>query len=337
MYSHSSHFPFDTYNTDLKQQAFGLDFTSFHSPADIAAPSVDSFELDLDLLSQDNDFFQLEVTQVNSAYSQPFFPSCGPGSAITRSSESSAPDTWSFYSEPFQSPLSTYSFPLDDMDFQKIRVDDLCAQSTFSALDGTNDPTSFGPLPPTPPRSPPALITSTKPPFPKSSDSRTSYSDYSPSKRESIPSNVYSQVGYTHMFTTPTVSPSHISNAVPATPATRIDDDARADPRRKYKCTSCPRAFARAYNLKTHMATHDPNRLKPHVCPHSSCGRSFSRKHDLGRHLISIHREDSDIPAHRLTLSKASIGVEKGLRGWCESCGKGYIGRSASCHCRDIK
>src|ERR1700733_12641868 len=29
-------------------------------------------------------------------------------------------------------------------------------------------------------------------------------------------------------------------------------------------------AFARAYNLKTHMATHDPNRLKPHVCPHSS-------------------------------------------------------------------
>ncbi|KAJ7352270.1 hypothetical protein DFH08DRAFT_643391, partial [Mycena albidolilacea] len=51
-------------------------------------------------------------------------------------------------------------------------------------------------------------------------------------------------------------------------------------------------AFARAYNLKTHMDTHDPNRLKPHVCPHRSCGRSFSRKHDLGRHLNSIHRDE---------------------------------------------
>lgn len=58
---------------------------------------------------------------------------------------------------------------------------------------------------------------------------------------------------------------------------------------KRYKCPSCERAFARAYNLKTHMATHDPHRLKSFVCRHQGCGRSFSRKHDLGRHYTSIH------------------------------------------------
>ncbi|KAI0815334.1 hypothetical protein BC629DRAFT_1243448, partial [Irpex lacteus] len=52
----------------------------------------------------------------------------------------------------------------------------------------------------------------------------------------------------------------------------------------------CLLAFARAFNLKTHIQTHDPNRLKPYACQHKSCGRAFSRKHDLTRHLISIHR-----------------------------------------------
>jgi len=84
---------------------------------------------------------------------------------------------------------------------------------------------------------------------------------------------------------------------------------------KRYKCPSCERgksplptslltiptivtdspafyhrlAFARAYNLKTHMATHDPHRVKAFICRHTGCGRSFSRKHDLGRHYTSIH------------------------------------------------
>ncbi|KAI0702434.1 hypothetical protein BC835DRAFT_1211974, partial [Cytidiella melzeri] len=53
-------------------------------------------------------------------------------------------------------------------------------------------------------------------------------------------------------------------------------------------------AFARAFNLKTHIQTHDPNRSKPYACQHKSCGRAFSRKHDLTRHLISIHRSDAE-------------------------------------------
>jgi uncharacterized Zn-finger protein len=96
-------------------------------------------------------------------------------------------------------------------------------------------------------------------------------------------------------------------------------------------------AFARAYNLKTHMATHDPNRLKPHVCPHVSCGRSFSRKHDLGRHLVSIHRDESVGSSHHSGSTRKSIGVEKGPRTWCDTCGKGLVGREKSCECNDVK
>ena len=58
----------------------------------------------------------------------------------------------------------------------------------------------------------------------------------------------------------------------------------------QHMLTNIP-AFARAYNLKTHIQTHDPNRLKPYACHHKSCGRSFSRKHDLTRHIQSKHTD----------------------------------------------
>jgi hypothetical protein len=92
-----------------------------------------------------------------------------------------------------------------------------------------------------------------------------------------------------------------------------VQPQSLTDARKKYQCPSCPRglypvllskrftdfalfaAFARAFNLKTHIATHDPNRLKPYVCPHKSCNRSFSRKHDLGRHLVSIHKDETGL------------------------------------------
>jgi hypothetical protein len=94
-------------------------------------------------------------------------------------------------------------------------------------------------------------------------------------------------------------------------------------------------AFARAYNLKTHLQTHDPNRLKPHTCPHRACGRSFSRKHDLGRHLVSIHRDE---PVGSLADDKQqAIGVTQGTRGWCDDCGAGWVGKPGACACNDVK
>ena len=87
-------------------------------------------------------------------------------------------------------------------------------------------------------------------------------------------------------------------------------------------------AFARAYNLKTHIQTHDPNRSKPYACHHKSCGRSFSRKHDLTRHLVSIHRAESVS-----TPSNGAIGVEKGARAWCDNCGKSWVGKGKEKEC----
>jgi hypothetical protein len=229
----SSHYPalFDLYSTDSKQPSFGLDF-AFH---DIVAPSVDSFEYDLDLISQNHDFnaFQLELTQVNSAYNNTV-PTQGPGSAITFSSESSSQDTLSCYSEPFSHaspPPSNYSFPLDvEMDFQRIRVDDYAA----------SDPTSFGTLPPTPPRSPPQPLPSSAKGFEKPYVSRTSFSDYSPPiKRSSASSDYYNHLSYNSGST---ISPSHISNSIPVVPSTpRLVEEAKGDPRKKYKCSVCPR------------------------------------------------------------------------------------------------
>jgi uncharacterized Zn-finger protein len=105
------------------------------------------------------------------------------------------------------------------------------------------------------------------------------------------------------------------------------------DPKKKYKCPSCPRSFARAYNLKTHMATHDPNRNKPYICPHRSCARPFSRKHDLGRHLVSIHQDESAVSASGSQHGGSNIGVDTGKRSWCENCGKSYVGEKSECDC----
>ncbi|KAJ3537459.1 hypothetical protein NMY22_g5588 [Coprinellus aureogranulatus] len=120
-----------------------------------------------------------------------------------------------------------------------------------------------------------------------------------------------------------TVSPLHLTTQLPPiTSPNMAAEELKGDPRKKYK------SFARAYNLKTHMGTHDPNRLKPHVCPHRTCGRSFSRKHDLGRHLVSIHRDET-------MSAKKTIGVTAGNRSWCDTCGKGAVGTNKSCTCRD--
>lgn len=62
-------------------------------------------------------------------------------------------------------------------------------------------------------------------------------------------------------------------------------DELIEDPRKKYQCSQCPRAYVRANDLKAHLATHDPLRLNPFTCTHSGCGRSFSRRANLDRHL----------------------------------------------------
>ncbi|KAF8262894.1 hypothetical protein EI94DRAFT_1742264 [Lactarius quietus] len=59
--------------------------------------------------------------------------------------------------------------------------------------------------------------------------------------------------------------------------------------RSKFVCPECGHKSARKHNLKTHMDTHNPDRMKPFVCPVSDCGHPFTRKHDLKRHLEAMH------------------------------------------------
>ncbi|KZP00799.1 hypothetical protein CALVIDRAFT_213756 [Calocera viscosa TUFC12733] len=114
---------------------------------------------------------------------------------------------------------------------------------------------------------------------------------------------------------------------------------------KKHQCPHCPRAFARAYNLKTHIATHDPQRPKPYKCPYASCGRGFSRKHDLGRHVGSVHEkgagsERGGASERGGTMSERGGSGELGQNGngvekvWCDGCGRGWVkGHKSGCVC----
>lgn len=115
-------------------------------------------------------------------------------------------------------------------------------------------------------------------------------------------------------------------------------------PSKRFACTKCDKAFARAYNLNTHLATHDPdpNRSKPFACPYPSCksegGRAFSRKHDLQRHVASIHEKEAE-PGIKGDPQEVSGGDTGGLvslglgtpgkKFRCQTCGRSFVRRDA--------
>lgn len=354
---HSKQHPFDFLFQATDALPSHPDLGEFESEIDSTLEGYQGTE-HLHLLTQQNDY----------SYVRPALTSCGPLSAFTDSAyESSSnhsesaynppsPNSGSIYSYAGSTYSSTYELEAMALDFQAACVEDYTMQSTISVNDSV-DPTSFGPLPPTPLRSSPAI--SAMKPY-----ARTDYSDYASSRRSSITSELYPQIPFNpgpmggHSTVSPISISSHLPHQLqqPMMQARTLLDDHKADPKKKYKCSHCPRgdyhqlfhrslsdispAFARAYNLKTHKATHDPNRLKPHVCPHRTCGRSFSRKHDLSRHLVSIHRDDAPAAnGHNVSAAPAKrlIGVERTNRAWCHGCGKSFIGRSSSCDCHDVK
>ncbi|GAA5828263.1 hypothetical protein JCM5353_003976 [Sporobolomyces roseus] len=63
-------------------------------------------------------------------------------------------------------------------------------------------------------------------------------------------------------------------------------------PEKKFVCPhpSCGRAFARHFNLNSHIKSHQG--IREFKCP--ECNKLFSRKHDCTRHCIAIHHYDKD-------------------------------------------
>ncbi|KAF8898424.1 hypothetical protein BD779DRAFT_8252 [Infundibulicybe gibba] len=151
-YAHASGFA-------KSQQQHSLNLGFFSCPTDVAAPDPDYFDSDLDSVSN----------------------TPGPLSNITFSNESY--DSLSSHSESIynfpttHSVYSAYSSPTDiTMEFSRFNVDSDYAGAQSNIHMDDADPTSFGTLPPTPPRSPPVSLLA------KSDKNyhRGSYSDYSP-------------------------------------------------------------------------------------------------------------------------------------------------------------
>ncbi|WFC97769.1 hypothetical protein MYAM1_000488 [Malassezia yamatoensis] len=128
----------------------------------------------------------------------------------------------------------------------------------------------------------------------------------------------------------------HISAPIPA-----LDSQGQ----KRFQCPKCSRAFARAYNLNTHLSTHDPDpsRSKPFLCPYKSCksegGRAFSRKHDLQRHVASVHEWEPE-PGLSESTGEVTQGAESGglaslglgapgKKFRCERCARAFVRRDA--------
>ncbi|SOV03695.1 uncharacterized protein UDID_05483 [Ustilago sp. UG-2017a] len=130
----------------------------------------------------------------------------------------------------------------------------------------------------------------------------------------------------------------------PASAASPATSRSGSGPVKRFPCPKCDKAFARAYNLNTHLSTHDPdpNRSKPFACPYPSCksegGRSFSRKHDLQRHVASIHENEAEPGIHGDpeevvngdTGGLVSLGLgTPGKKFRCHGCGRSFVRRDA--------
>lgn len=145
-------------------------------------------------------------------------------------------------------------------------------------------------------------------------------------------------------ITLPSTSSSNDAGGATSPSQEANDESNEGGPVKRFQCTQCERAFARAYNLNTHLATHDPDpsRSKPFPCPYPSCkadgGRSFSRKHDLQRHVASTHENEpepgingtGDENGSRQSGGLASLGLgTPGRKFRCDECGRAFVRRDA--------
>ena len=165
-------------------------------------------------------------------------------SAFTTSSDSY--DTVSTHSESFynypDSPYSPSNF-LKDMDLNQVHNrggSEYGGSVALSNLDNANDPTSFGTLPPTPPRSP---ITAKKVYETGSFVNAACFSDYSTSGGNVATDQFFSSMEFGNTNVHSTVSPMNVSTGSLVSVTTALEEQ-KLDPRRKHKCSKCTRGKA---------------------------------------------------------------------------------------------
>jgi hypothetical protein len=241
---------FETFTMDYKQPGFDFLFQNVDTLP--SHPDLGEFESEIDSTLAGYEGPEHLHYLVQNDYSL-IKAGVGPLSAFTDSAyESSSTRSESAYNPPSPNSGSTYSYAgstyssaieLESMalDFQAVCVEDYSTQPSIAGHDSV-DPTSFGPLPPTPPRSPSAHIAAGKP------YARAAYSDYGAPRRSSITSDIYPQITFnpTPLNAHSTVSPINISSHLPQVQQPVIQsrpmvDQQKVDPRKKYKCSHCPR------------------------------------------------------------------------------------------------
>lgn len=116
--------------------------------------------------------------------------------------------------------------------------------------------------------------------------STSSYSSYKPTPQSYI---------------TPSTPPRDCNDWTTAMPPVNNEDE--SDPRGIYRCprTGCDKYFTRKFNLSSHQRIHTG--VRPYPC--LLCTSEFSRKHDLRRHVKSLHSETKSHKCNHCNLSFA--------------------------------
>ncbi|KAG0056657.1 hypothetical protein BGZ83_004182 [Gryganskiella cystojenkinii] len=89
---------------------------------------------------------------------------------------------------------------------------------------------------------------------------------------------------------------------------------------KRFSCKHCDRQFARLFNLHTHEKTHDPEQARPFLCSDETCGKAFSRKHDLQRHEASVHKGERNfacVTCHKPFSRQDGLRRHLAVKGTC--------------------
>jgi hypothetical protein len=197
------------------------------------------------------------------------------GMNLLNMAATSSPTISTFYPSPNLSTLSSMSLPISPSD-------DLCQQQSL------------------PPFNSAFLQRTTMPPM-------NNYTFERPYPSSDLPMRTTRNRKTDPM--SPPLTP-HLANKDGKIPIDQLNPKPKPSPAQTEEMHVCPhpgcnKAFPRYYSLKSHLLCHSNER--PHVC--SACHAAFARKHDLQRHLRTLH--NGTLLISNASCRKSSVQVSK--------------------------